>query len=70
MPYVNLKMYPGRTEEQKREVARRIAEVVGEVCNVPDLAQTVVVIEDVPREEWAAKVVPEYEARPSQTYNP
>lgn len=70
MPYVNLKMYPGRTEEQKREVARRIAEVVGEVCNVPDLAQTVVVIEDVPREEWAATVVPEYEARHSQTYNP
>lgn len=70
MPYVNLKMYPGRTEEQKREVARRIAEVVGEVCNVPDPAQTIVVIEDVPREEWTAKVAPEYQARHSQTYNP
>ena len=70
MPYVNLKLYPGRTDEQKREVALRIAEVVAEVCNVSDVALTSVVIEEVPREEWQSRVVPEMEARSADCYYP
>ena len=70
MPYVNLKMYPGRTDEQKREVARRIAEVVGEVCNVPDLSQTVVVVEEVSREDWPTQVKPECEAKSAHQFHP
>ena len=70
MPYVNLKMYPGRTEEQKREVARRIAQAVMEVCNVPDASQCPVVIEEVAREDWQAAVVPEIEAKAALRYAP
>ncbi len=70
MPYVNLKMYPGRTDEQKREVARRIAQAVMEVCNVPDLESTPVVIEEVAREDWAATVLPEVESKAALRYNP
>jgi len=70
MPYVNLKMYPGRTEEQKREVARRIVQAVMEVCNVSDAAQCPVVIEEIAREDWAAAVVPEIEAKQDLQYAP
>lgn len=70
MPYVNLKMYPGRTEEQKREVARRIVQAVMEVCNVADAAQCPVVIEEVAREEWAEKVVPEIEEKAALLFAP
>jgi 4-oxalocrotonate tautomerase len=70
VPYVNLKMYPGRTEEQKREVARRIVQAVMEVCHVADASQCPVVIEEVPREEWAARVAPEIEAKAAHRYAP
>ena len=70
MPYVNLKMYPGRTEEQKREVARRIAQAVVEVCNVADVAQCPVVIEEVERDDWQSTVVPEIEAKAALRYSP
>jgi 4-oxalocrotonate tautomerase len=70
MPYVNLKMYPGRSEEQKREVARRIVEAVMEVCNVSDPAQCPVVIEEVDPSAWQSTVVPEIEARAAQRYHP
>ena len=52
MPIVRVEMYTGRTEAQKRELARQITEVV---CNVaqttPDA--TIVVFNDVPKENWA-----------------
>jgi 4-oxalocrotonate tautomerase len=70
MPYVNLKMYPGRTDEQKREVARRIVQAVMEVCNVPDAAQCPVVIEEVAREDWAGAVEPEIEAKRAHQFAP
>jgi 4-oxalocrotonate tautomerase len=70
MPYVNLKMYPGRTDEQKREVARRIVQAVMEVCNVSDAAQCPVVIEEVAREDWEASVVPEITAKQDLQYAP
>ena len=70
MPYINLKMYPGRSEEQKREVARRIVEAVMEVCNVPDATQCPVVIEEVERDNWATEVAPEVEAKAALRYAP
>lgn len=52
MPIVRVEMWPGRTQAQKRELARQITEVV---CNVaqttPDA--TIVVFEDVSKENWA-----------------
>ncbi len=70
MPYVNLKMYPGRTDEQKREVARRIVQAVMEVCNVSDTAVCPVVIEEVERENWETEVAPEIEAKAQHRYAP
>lgn len=70
MPYVNLKMYPGRSEEQKREVARRIVQAVMEVCNVSDAAQCPVVIEEVAREDWDAAVAPEIAEKQDRQYAP
>lgn len=52
MPIVRVEMWPGRTQAQKRELARQITEVV---CNVaqttPDA--TIVVFQDVAKENWA-----------------
>jgi 4-oxalocrotonate tautomerase len=70
MPYINLKMYPGRTEEQKREVARRIVQAVMEVCNVSDPLQCPVVIEEITPEDWKALVLPEVEAKADSRYHP
>jgi len=56
---VNLKMYPGRSEEQKQEAARRIIAAVREVCNVAEGADFPVVIEEVTPEEWDGAVGPE-----------
>ncbi len=52
MPIVRIEMWPGRTQAQKREMARAITEVV---CNVahttPDA--TIVLFQDVEKENWA-----------------
>jgi 4-oxalocrotonate tautomerase len=68
MPYVNVKMYPGRSDEQKREVAARMVAALMEVCNVSDPAACVVVVEDVTPEEYAATAVPEIEAKAAQRF--
>jgi 4-oxalocrotonate tautomerase family enzyme len=68
MPYVNIKMYPGRTDDQKREVARRIVQALVEVCNVADPAGCAVVIEDLAPEEYRATAIPEIEARAAQRF--
>lgn len=52
MPIVRIEMWPGRTQAQKREMARAITDVV---CNVahttPD--QTIIVFTDVSKDNWA-----------------
>jgi 4-oxalocrotonate tautomerase len=68
MPYVNVKMYPGRTREQKEELARRILVATQEVCKLDNLHATVVVIEDVERDDWPRQVVPEIEAKKDRVY--
>jgi 4-oxalocrotonate tautomerase len=70
MPYINLKLYPGRSEEQKREVARRIVQAVTEVCNVADPAACAVVIDEVSPEEYRETVIPEIEAAGERRYHP
>jgi 4-oxalocrotonate tautomerase family enzyme len=70
MPYVNLKLYPGRSEEQKREAARRIREVVTEVCKVAPGADFPVVIEEVAPENWNATIDPELQAKAAHRYDP
>jgi 4-oxalocrotonate tautomerase family enzyme len=70
MPYINVKMYAGRTDEQKREVARRIVQAVMEVCNVSDPAQCPVVIEEITRDAWEATILPEIATKKDQQYAP
>lgn len=70
MPYINIKLYPGRSEEQKQEVARRIAQAVMEVCNVTDPAAIAIAIEDVSPEEYRQTVEPEIQARADSLYFP
>jgi 4-oxalocrotonate tautomerase len=52
MPIVRVEMWPGRTHAQKAELARRITEVVVEVAKTTPEA-TIVVFEDVSRDNWA-----------------
>ncbi|MGB2693678.1 MAG: tautomerase family protein [Dehalococcoidia bacterium] len=52
MPIVRVEMWPGRTQAQKRELARQITEVV---CNVAQTTPeaTIVIFQDVAKEDWA-----------------
>lgn len=55
MPHVIVKMYPGRTEEQKRCLAARITAAVTEAIGVEESSVSIA-IEEVPAEEWAERV--------------
>jgi len=52
MPIVTVQMWPGRTQAQKAELARRITDAIVTVANTtPDA--TIVVFDDVAKENWA-----------------
>lgn len=51
MPVLNLSFYPGRTLEQKRELVRRLTDVVTEVTGV-EPADVWVLITEVPKENF------------------
>ncbi|MFN3653059.1 MAG: tautomerase family protein [Armatimonadota bacterium] len=70
MPYVNVKLYPGRSDEQKREAARRIAEALVEVCKVADASQVAVVFDEVSPADYARDVEPEIAAAAERQYHP
>ena len=52
MPIVRVEMWPGRTHAQKQELARAITEVVCNIAHTTPEA-TVVIFEDVAKENWA-----------------
>ena len=52
MPIVRVEMWPGRTIAQKRELARVITEAVVSIAQTTPEA-TIVIFEDVARENWA-----------------
>ncbi len=52
MPFVRVSMLPGRTREQKAELARAITEAVVKIAKAPADA-TAVVFEDISPESWA-----------------
>lgn len=68
MPYVNVKMYPGRTDEQKKALAERVVQALMETCGVKDPAACAVVVEEMTPEEYAAAAEPEIEAKSGQRY--
>ena len=68
MPHVNVRMYPGRTDEQKKALTKRIVEAMQETLGVPERAVTVV-IEDVAPDDWNAVVVePEIRAKKDRVF--
>ena len=52
MPIVRVEMWPGRTQSQKAELARVITEAVVTIAHTTAEA-TIVIFEDVARENWA-----------------
>ena len=55
MPHVILKLYPGRTEEKKKQLADAIAEKIVEIAECKPTSVSVA-IEEVPPEQWPEKV--------------
>ncbi len=52
MPFVNIKILAGHSQERKDEMSRRISETIQEVGKLPAGAQVWVVWEDVTQEDW------------------
>ena len=52
MPIIRVEMWTGRTHEQKAALARAITEAVVNIAHTSPEA-TIVVFEDVPKENWA-----------------
>ena len=55
MPHIIVKLYPGRSEEQKKQLAREIAKKVTEIA-VCEEKSVSVAFEEVAPEDWAEKV--------------
>lgn len=55
MPHVIVKMYPGRTREQKEELARKITRDVAEVTECKERSISVA-IEEIEPDRWAKDV--------------
>ena len=55
MPHVEIKCFPGRTENQKKLCAEKISNVIAETlgCKTSSVS---VVIKDVPEEKWKEEV--------------
>lgn len=55
MPHVEIKCFAGRSEEQKKECAAKVADVIAETlgCNLTSVS---VAIRDYAPEEWKEKV--------------
>lgn len=68
MPHVAIKMYPGRTEEQKKAMTEGVTDVLMKTLNVP-LDSISVSVEEIDPEDWNEKVYkPEIEAKKSALY--
>jgi 4-oxalocrotonate tautomerase len=68
MPHVIVKLWPGRTEEQKKQLAEKIAQ---DVVNVLKCEEQWVSVgfEEVKSDDWAEKVYqPEIVSRPDSIY--
>ncbi|HAJ95812.1 MAG TPA: 4-oxalocrotonate tautomerase [Actinobacteria bacterium] len=55
MPHIIVKLWPGRTEEQKADLSSKITKVLKDAINVSDSSISVA-IEEVPEEKWKEMV--------------
>ncbi|MEW6756359.1 MAG: 2-hydroxymuconate tautomerase [Candidatus Latescibacterota bacterium] len=53
MPFVSVKMLPGRSVEQKRQLVKAITEALVSICGATPQGTTVV-IEEIAREDWSS----------------
>jgi 4-oxalocrotonate tautomerase len=68
MPHVVVKLWPGRSEEQKRQLAEKITKDVVDTLNCGE-EWVSVAMEEIPSTEWAEKVYrPEIVKRPEIIY--
>jgi 4-oxalocrotonate tautomerase len=68
MPHVSIKLYPGRSEEQKTQLAEQIAKDVMTIAKCPETAVSVA-IEEVQPADWPEKVYrPEIQDKPETLY--
>lgn len=52
MPIVRVEMWPGRTRQQKADLAKAITDAVHDIAGAPPEA-TIVVFADVSKDDWA-----------------
>lgn len=63
MPHVVVKLWPGKTEAQKRRLSDEIAEDVKNILGYADEAVSVA-FEEIPPQEWSSRVYePEIQAK-------
>ncbi len=55
MPHVDIKCYPGRTEEQKKLCAEKVANVISEIMRC-DVSHVSIAINEVEKADWASNV--------------
>ena len=68
MPHVIVKLWPGKTEAQKQQLAERITRAVTEVLGYGEESVSVA-MEEVAARDWAEKVYkPDIVSKPDQLY--
>ena len=68
MPHVIVKLWPGKTEQQKKELAERITKVVMDVLDYGEESVSVA-LEEISSRDWAEKVYkPDILAHPDKLY--
>lgn len=55
MPHIEIKCFPGRTEEQKRRCAEKVAEDVSAILGC-EISSVSVAIKDVDEKDWKEEV--------------
>ena len=51
MPFVNIRLIDGRSQQRKDEISKRVTEPISKVLRLPK-GDTWVVFEDIPAEDW------------------
>ena len=68
MPHVIVKLWPGKSKQQKTRLAEKITKDVMDVLNYGDESVSVA-FEEIPAKDWAEKVYkPDIVARPERIY--
>ena len=55
MPHLIVKLWPGRSEEDKAKLTQKLIEAMKESINVTDDSISIA-LEEIPKEEWNEKV--------------